>query len=309
MRLFRHDLAKILLYFAATIALAALLAPPLFWAGRALGGAGPAAAMLAEMDFQRYFNRAFLIAALALLWPLARALRIRSVADFGIEPNRRWRGDLLFGFGAAMACIWAYGAVLLAAGLSEFKDPLPWHRIPSALGTAAAVSVIEEAFFRGGLLGVLLRTLGRRSALVAVSAIYSIVHFLKPPEGAIPPESVTWLSGFALVPLVFRQFAEPLLLLSGFGTLFLLGWIFGAATVATRSLWLAIGLHAGAILAARSFSVLTKRQEAMLPWVGENLATGLAPLAALGLLLGLCHWFILATGRGPARHERGTQGG
>lgn len=298
MRLFRNDLVKIAVYFAATVVLAAAFAPPLFWGGRALGGVVPGLGMLAEMDFQRYFNRAFLIAAVALLWPLARWLEINSWRDFGLRPNPKWRRDLVFGFAAAMVCIWAYGAVLLGCGFSEFKEPLPWRRIPPAAGTAAAVSVIEELFFRGALLGVLLRAARPAAALVSVSAIYSIVHFLKPPEGVIPPESVTWLSGFALAPLVFRQFAEPLLLLSGFTTLFLLGWIFGVAAVLTRSLWLAIGLHAGAILAARSFSILTKREEAMLPWVGENLVTGLAPLMALGVLLAVCHWYLRLTGRG-----------
>ncbi len=302
MRDFQSDLSKILLYFIATILLAALISPPLFWLGRAVGDVIPAAKILAEMDFQRYFNRSFLIAALSFLWPLSRWLSLRRISDFGLQPNPLWKEDLAYGFAAALTSVWGYGYILLATGFSKFKEPLPWHRIPSAFGTAAAVSVIEEIFFRGFLLGILLRTTSRRNALIAVSAIYSVVHFLKPPEGVLAAESVHWLSGFTLLPMVFRQFAEPLLLLSGFGTLFVLGWIFGIATIATRSLWLAIGLHAGAILAVRSFSILTKRTHVMLPWVGEHLATGLAPLLALLFLLVVCYFYIKKTARGSEEH-------
>ncbi len=297
------DFFKIVLYLVGSALLSALAAPWLFHAGTNLGKSHEAFRFLAEADFQRYFNRSFLIAAVILLFPLFRSLRIRSIGELGLAANPlRWR-DLAFGFGAALGLIWVYGAILLGIGVNELKDPLPFHRIPSALWTAAAVSVVEEVFFRGALLGVVSRTCHPRTALFLVSALYSILHFLKPPEGTIPGAEVVWSSGFALLPLTFSQFAEPMLLLSGFTTLFLLGWIFGESTRATRSLWLAIGLHAGAILGARSFSILVKWEEPRLPWVGENLMTGLGPLLVLGLLLGVCQRYW----RG--RNEGGTSAG
>jgi hypothetical protein len=75
------------------------------------------------------------------------------------------------------------------------------------------------------------------------------------------------------------------------------------ATIRTRSLFLAIGLHAGWILGQQGIQILgkfdIKPSEQLLPWVGENVVsgavpTGLVPLAVLGftgilILLFLCH--------------------
>ncbi len=280
-----RDLCKVAAFLIGAAFLAAAGAPWLFWLGQWGAARFEIFGALATTDFQRYFNRSFLLAALLLLWPLWKCLRVRSIKELGIERNATPLRHALLGFVIMVGAIWAYGALLVLLGFASFKDPLPFHRLPSAIWTAAAVSCIEELFFRGALLGLFRRTGGKYFALAAVSALYSILHFLKPAEGLIAPADVTWWSGFALIPHAFRQFGEPLLLLSGFTTLFLLGWIFGLAVYRTRSLWLAIGLHAGAILAARFFSILTKREEARLPWIGENLLTGVCPLLLLGIVL------------------------
>ena len=96
-----------------------------------------------------------------------------------------------------------------------------------------------------------------------------------------------WLTGFALVPHTFHQFAEPMTLLAGFTTLFALGWLCGDAALRTRALWLSIGLHAGIVFVKMSFSVMakfaikTKHRPDYLPWVGERFETGLIPVAVL----------------------------
>ena len=67
---------KIAVYFVCTLFLGALLAPPLFWAGHALGTTWGPLHKLAEFEFRRYFDRAMFVAALALLWPAVHALRV-----------------------------------------------------------------------------------------------------------------------------------------------------------------------------------------------------------------------------------------
>ena len=85
------ELAKILGYFIAVILLGALLAPPLYWAGQGLAARG-VLTFLAETEFQKFFNRAMLVAALALLWPAVRWLRIGGWPALGLEPNpHRWK--------------------------------------------------------------------------------------------------------------------------------------------------------------------------------------------------------------------------
>jgi hypothetical protein len=72
-----------------------------------------------------------------------------------------------------------------------------------------------------------------------------------------------------------------MLLLGGFTTIFVLGMMLADVTIRTRSLWMAIGLHAGLVFVKMSFSKLTKRESAHLPWIGEELQIGLVPVGVL----------------------------
>ncbi len=214
-------------------------------------------------------------------------MSIGSIHDLGLEANPYRARDFLVGSLLPILALWLYGVFLLQFDFYKIKDPLPWHRIPPAVGTALAVSFIEEAFFRGGLLGVLRRSTPFWVAASILSALFAVLHFLKPPEGTIAPDQVGWASGFALIPQVFHQFSDPTLVLAGCTTLFLMSLLLCHATTRTRSLWLAIGLHAGLVLGARSFNILAKRREQALPWVGEDLRIGLFPLFMLLVLWGI----------------------
>ena len=121
-------------------------------------------------------------------------------------------------------------------------------------------------------------------AVISSAALYSIVHFIKPPEDVVEMKSVSWFSGFVLIPHAFWQFTDPMLLLGGFSTLFVLGLILGYAAVKTESLWLPIGIHAGMILGKFGFSKITVRREDALPWFGRDIQVGLGSLLALALL-------------------------
>ena len=118
------------------------------------------------------------------------------------------------------------------------------------------------------------------------SALFSVVHFLKAPEGT--SAVVTWTSGFNSIAHAFAQFREPMLMLAGFTTLFLIGWILADARLRTASLWLPIGLHTGWILGNGVFSRITRREMLLLPWLGRNLLIGLIPLGVLAIT-----WFIV----------------
>jgi membrane protease YdiL (CAAX protease family) len=81
-------------------------------------------------------------------------------------------------------------------------------------------------------------------------------------------------------------------LLAGFTTIFALGWVLGYATLRTRSLWMAIGLHAGVVFVKMTFSKFTKRELEYPPWIGSELQIGLVPLAVLALC-GVSVWLWL----------------
>jgi membrane protease YdiL (CAAX protease family) len=273
------ELGKILLYFVAVIVLGALLAPPLYWGAQALIARGMLR-FLAETDFQKFFNRGVLIAAFALLWPMIRWLHVGGLRDLGLDRDAGSLHRIAAGFIISALCVAAMAGSYVAAEVYRWKKSLPWGSIPPILLSSFVVAVLEEGLFRGGILGLLRRTMNSRAAIIATAAVFSAVHFLKPDETVEVPH-VSWLSGFGLIPHVFHQFAEPLLLLGGFTTIFVLGLMLADVTVRTRSLWMAIGLHAGVVFVKMSFSKFTKREWAKLPWIGEELQIGLISVAVL----------------------------
>jgi membrane protease YdiL (CAAX protease family) len=147
-------------------------------------------------------------------------------------------------------------------------------------------------------LGVLLRGLRRWPAVVLSAAIFSIIHFLKAPDRTTT--AVQWNSGLVSLAHAFDQFGEPMLVLAGFTTLFVIGLILADARILTQSLWLPIGLHAGWILASSVFAKLARRNFEALPWLGKNMLIGLVPLAVC-----LVSWIFLRAWLryAPPRHS------
>jgi membrane protease YdiL (CAAX protease family) len=279
------DAVRLLVYLLATVLLGALLAPPLFWAAQSLATHGWLT-FLGRFDFETFFHRALLIAAAIILWPFAHSLSVRNLADLQIEPNPRWRRDLLFGFIFAAIPLLCCGAVLLATPIFSLRGTIDWAAVAKVAAAAAVVPLIEEVFFRGLVLGVFLKTGHRYMSIFVSSVLYSIVHFLKAPDRTSP--DVTWTSSFNSIAHAFVQFTDPLLVAAGFTTLFLIGLILADARLQTRSLWLPIGLHAGWIFTAGVFNKIALRKLIVLPWLGKNLLVGIIPLA-----VSLLTWLIM----------------
>ena len=284
------EVAKIVAYFAGVVLLGALLAPPLFWAGNAVASRG-ILKFLEEARFQQFFDRAVLIAALVLLWPMIRWLKIGGWRDLGIDPDPRWRRHALTGFGTGGALVAAMAVACTQLGFYEWRSRLPWGDLPPLLLSALVVGLLEESLFRGAIFGLFRRSLRPFPALFCVTAIFAIVHFLKPDPHLVVAQA-GWLSGFVMLGHVFHQFAEPMTVAASFTTLFVLGWVLGYATLRTRSLWLSIGLHAGVVFVKMSFSKFTRREAIALPWIGNELQIGLVPVAVLALG-GVLVWFFL----------------
>jgi membrane protease YdiL (CAAX protease family) len=289
------DAARLLLYLAGVIVLGALAAPPLFWFGQYLV-AQRILPSLAGFDFETYFHRALLVAALVLLWPLLRAVRVRGWRDLGLEKNAHAGTDVAAGFVIAAVPLLCCGAVLIAVHVYSLRHAFLWHKMPAVLVAASVVPILEELLFRGFIMGVLLRSFSRLRALLITSALFSIVHFLKAPDLTTPNDAVGWSSGFVSIAHSFWQFGDPVLLAAGFLTLFAIGCILADARLQTRSLWLAIGLHAGWIFANGTFSRATRRSAVALPWVGKDLLVGIVPL-----MIALASWALM---RGWVKYAR-----
>ena len=272
------DALKLAAYFAAVILVGALVAPLLYWCAQNLARNG-VLPFLAGFDFEVFFHRALLVAAILLLWPMLRGIGVTRLGDLGLRKNpSRW-GDFMRGFIAALVPLAVCAVGLVLFHVFSVRAKTPWPPLERTVAASIIVPWIEETFFRGLVLGVLLRSGRRVLAVFLTSALFSVVHFLKAPEGT--SAVVTWSSGFHSIAHSFEQFREPMLVLAGFTTLFLIGWILADARLRTASLWLPIGLHTGWILGNGVFSRITRREMLLLPWLGRNLLIGLIPLGVL----------------------------
>ncbi|HEV8618500.1 MAG TPA: CPBP family intramembrane glutamic endopeptidase [Candidatus Udaeobacter sp.] len=269
------DAARLAAYFAATILAAAVVAPILYWAAQwfVAHGLFP---FLARYDFETFFHRALLIAAALLLWPFLRVTNVRSMADLRLAPNSSGGRDVFAGILLSAIPLLCCGALLIAFDVYSFRHSFAWARFGKMLAASVTVPFIEETLFRGIVLGVLLRTGRQYMSILATSAIFSVIHFLKAPERT--STVVTWTSGLNSIAYSFEQFGDATMLISAFATLFLIGWILADARVLTRSLWLSIGLHAGWIFGNGTFSRVARQEMLVLPWLGKNLLVGIVPL-------------------------------
>jgi len=279
----------LLIYLAATILLGALLAPLLFWSAQWLTARG-LFGFLAGFDFETFFHRALLVALLVLLWPLLRSIPVRNFRDLSLERNEHWARDLLAGFFLAAIPLLCCGAALILLHVFSLRSAINWVGFTKITGASIAVPLIEETFFRGLVLGILLRSSRRHMSIFITSALFAIVHFLKAPERT--SSIVTWASGLDSIAHSFRQFANPMLVAAAFTTLLLLGYILADARVRTLSLWLPIGLHGGWIFAKGAFQGIADRELLVLPWLGKNLLVGIVPLALAGLTWSLMRGWL-----------------
>jgi membrane protease YdiL (CAAX protease family) len=279
------DAARLLTYFVGTILFGALAAPVLFWAAQALAAHGIFPA-LAKFDFESFFHRALLLGAIALLWPLLRSLGIKTRRDLEFEPNPRWLRDVAIGFVLSGLPVVFCEIFLVQRGLYSMRVNFSAMALGQVLLSAVIVPFIEEALFRGLFLGILLRAMRPWTANVVSAAIFSIVHFLKAPDETTT--TVRWFSGFVSLAHSTDQFSQPMLVLAGFTTLFVIGVALAHARLRTRSLWLPIGLHAGWIFFSEAFSKIARREVEALPWLGKSLLIGLVPLAVC-----LLSWVLL----------------
>jgi len=290
------DVIKLAAYFIATVVIGAVLAPGLFWSAQSLAAHG-IFPFLARYDFETFFHRALLVAALVLLWPLLRVSQVRSLADLGLAPNSRWGRDLCAGVLVSVVPLLLCGIVLIALHIYAFRHSFAWARFGKMLAASITVPFIEEAFFRGIVLGLLLRTGRRYIAIFAVSAIFAAVHFLKAPERT--SEIVTWTSGFNSIAHALDGVGDTMIVAAALATLFFIGWILADARVLTSSLWLPIGLHAGWIFGSGAFSRLARAQTLGFPWIGKNMLVGIIPLGVAALT-----WIIM---RIWVKYDRASQ--
>lgn len=314
------DVFKVIIYVIASFFFAALLAPPLFELGKgfaefALGKeTAEWVAWLAtkaeRSEFDTYFKRALFLTAVAGLFPLFYSLRHESkrmIASGALRSeniSERIRGQALRKLRSGVAFRQVVAGFILTAvfflimswiifrlGWFEWK-PEPSRAnlgvvMAKILLSAMVVSILEEVFFRGALLGIFLRAFRPSHAILSLSVLFAATHFLTPPENAGVADPRAAGAGFEMLGLIAGNFLQPELLIHRFLSLLLIGIILGFARFRTASLWLPIGLHTGWVFSLKLFGHLTKRRSdfpAELHLVmGKQITEGLIPIGMLAL--------------------------
>ncbi|MEB3187524.1 MAG: CPBP family intramembrane glutamic endopeptidase [bacterium] len=157
---------------------------------------------------------AFLPVAVAWFW---KGLERRPWRDLGL----RFVGkDLLEGLVGGVGCIVLTYGLAIALGWTTWRPPglWPWRDTGLSVLAALLMGLVEEGVFRGIVLRTLLRDQSPGRAIAASAIIFALCHLLHP--GILLADAVT-----------------------GFVCLTVTGVLFGYAAW-SRSLWLAMGLHA-----------------------------------------------------------------
>jgi uncharacterized protein len=295
-------LPKLLLYLLVVMLGGALLAPLLFELGQKalpwLRGPSMADHRLAQWlagtidraHFTRFFNRAVLVCALVFIWPFLRSVQLDRSLLPAWRPVPSGVRQGFTGFALSAGLLLLMGFLFFQLGAYRLRTEAGWMKLGAPITAALGASIVEEIFFRGLLLSLLLRTMTARRAVFWATFVFAIVHFLKPPEGwKIADDQVTWHSGFAVLTQIARGFGDIDFLLAEFATLFAVGWVLVSVRMQTGALWAGIGLHAGWVFGLKWFTGLMSYQKGWLPWIGPNLKIGITPLIVV-LLTG---WLAL----------------
>lgn len=274
--------------------------------------------------FPRYFDRALLLSAVVLLFPLLAWIRKdkpcgklrdtpwslrtpdEALARIGGQPLQRnahgWQ-HLFLGFALALLMLLLIGWLATTLGWFQWKELVPWAKLfrKSAL-PVVLVPLVEETVFRGVLLGIFLRAMKPATAVVSLSALFAFVHFLQPPDGIVIANPGSATAGFQLLGSILLHFTEPTALIIEFVTLFAVGLVLAVARLRTASLWMPMGLHAGWVMGMLFFKGATQpvKAPAFAPgfWMGKTLAEGMLPTFAV-LLTGVIALLLARSMRKP----------
>jgi membrane protease YdiL (CAAX protease family) len=236
-----------------------------------------------DSPFRRVNDRVVLVLVLVLLGPAYKMSGLRGRKDFGIPARKD--GGRLFGAGllvAALSMLIVYSIGLLSGvyAPAQLEGGVGGAVLKIIIG-ALLIGVLEEVLFRGFILNALRKSLGAVPAVLLGSALFAAVHFIKPAEPTVTDQ---WYSGLLLLSHPFA--GASLTFWPEVCTLFCMGTVLATLSLWTRSVYIAIGLHAGWVWIMMLFRLFTENQ-GRLVWLygpGEWISKGwVGPMMALAV--------------------------
>ena len=242
--------------------------------------------------FRRVNDRIVLVMVLLLLWPAYRLSGFRNRANLGIPSRADWLKLLSIGLVLAISSMLIVYILGVSLGVYAWD---PGGKSGSEIGAGLLsillggliIGLIEETLFRGFIFNALRKSLGLITGVLLSSALFAVIHFIKPLD---PEVTNLWYSGFLLFADPFAGAGDTVL--QQVCTLFCMGAVLATLSYWTRSVYLAIGLHTGWVWVMMIFCLLTENQENLvwlygtsdwLPnsWMGPIMALVVLSAAAL----------------------------
>lgn len=287
------------------IVIGSSLAAPVSWVAKWLAGVlgnvsifqsgalGSIRESMAESPFTRYYDRAILIATVGVLFSLRSWFglgRKEGWSETRIAPRfvGGWGGafyQALGGFLIAGACLMALALVYVALSIFHPKNQLGSELMSISFISASVVGLLEEALFRGFILAILLKSMRVIPAIIFLTLLFAVLHFVHPPEENLP-RVVSWIDGWKVTGASLARLVQPQYFVAELCTLIAVGWVLVSLRFRSGSIWFGVGIHAGWVFALKEFSRMMKAKPDVLkgeylPWIGENLRTGIAPLLCI----------------------------
>jgi membrane protease YdiL (CAAX protease family) len=290
----RNPFLWILLYLTATVLVGALVAWPL---SIALGATF-------DISFHRVLSRTLALTLLVNVLIFLRATGGVSRAEAGFGTNRSTllravAVNFAIGLGAIaplVVVLFATGVRGWAAGVAGDALERLAVLVPLALLTGLTIGLLEETYFRGLVMLAALRRGGVRSALVATSLFFAMLHFLVPRE---EPDAVRWHSGFEHVAQGLSTLSNPAAA-GAFAALTAAGLLLGAMRLRDGHIGSCVGFHAGWVTGYTLTHRLTDVTDASTGLVGPDGVLGWLALAWIAALL-LAYVALGRRGRPAAR--------
>jgi len=260
---------RLFLFLLASLAITVLLSPWLAVSWDRWVNARPAWEPY-RYSFSRIFDRCFLVTSILLFFPCRRFLKIGSAQQVGLAPRTYPARDIAQGFVCAVVSM-----VVLVALMTRQDIFTPFFRlspaeslakIAKALLAGFSVGFLEELFFRGIFFkGILEQNKPLRAFLIS-NAFFAAIHFVQPVSAFQLVDYDLW-GGARYLAGSFEPFLNLPTLFPGFIGLFLLGLVLSYAVLRTRTIFLAMGLHAGWIFALQSIRVFGNFRRQDLGWM------------------------------------------
>ena len=285
-RCFR-GLGLLLVFFLGALLLAAMITPLAyqsmeFWHKN---WPLPLTEYLGHKGLDKYFNRILTVVFVLGLPVFIKVMQVGSWRNLmgAVTPTQ-----------ALKQMLWALvGGVLLLSilvGLQYSCSYRIWIGLPplakilGMLGAALLIGFLEEILFRGLIFRAFYSAFRPWVGLLLTSLFFAYVHF-KVPGTAIPSD-VTLISGLSLAYLTLTGIAQEFQLLP-FLNLFSLALLLNILYLKYKSLYYAIGLHAGLVWILMFSKKAFQYVPGNLTWLigNDRIITGLVPLALQWILI------------------------